>query len=347
MNMITDDIGSFPLPQGADKKRLREIGHKIVKGSYSTPEEDEFINAVVSMFSAKLDSGIDVVTYPQLHEMIEGFMNPIEKHGDGTEPYIIKPEHAFIPEVEVVKVFAERHVEEGGEPISLRVCVTGPLDLYVRTISTQVEADLLANLGKSIGRFIENSVINEPYLKTTVISLDEPSLGLNPNIVVDKDDLINAWNKASEPAKSVDVQIHLHAPSEAEIAFQTKGINVIGIEAAENPDALKAIDAKDLESYDKHLRVGIARSNITALAADYEQKSGLNPLNNPEVVLSMVDELESVSVIKKRLENAYKIFGDRIRYVGPDCGLGLWPTTESAEKLLENTVAAVKEFRKK
>ncbi|MFH1788121.1 MAG: hypothetical protein ABH834_01920, partial [Candidatus Altiarchaeota archaeon] len=281
MNMITDDIGSFPLPSAAAKARLRDIGHKIIDGSYSDTEEEEFIDAVVSTFSEKLESGLDVVTYPQLHEMIEGFMKPIEKHGVEGQPYIIKTGHALIPEVEVVKVFAQRRVEEGGEPVSLRVCVTGPLDLYVRSISTQVEADILLAIGESIGRFVKNSLIDEPYLKTKVISLDEPSLGLNPNIVVEKDKLIDAWNKAAEPAQNTDVQIHLHAPAEAETAFQTKNINVIGIEAAENPDALKAIELTDLESYDKHLRVGIARSNITALSTEYEQAKGVNPLNKP------------------------------------------------------------------
>lgn len=344
-SISTDDIGSFPIPPASSKDNLRDIAGNIVDDAYSDSEEEEFINAVVEMFSAKLSSGLDVPNYPQIHEMIDGFMNPIEKYGVEGEPYVIAGESAFIPEVEAVKVYAERRVEEGGDPVSLRVCVTGPLDLYVRTISTQVEADILANLGKSIGRFIENSLLDEPYIKTKVISLDEPSLGLNPNIVIDKEDLINAWNKASEPAKSVDVQIHLHAPSEAEIAFQTKRINVIGIEAAENPDALKAIEAKDLNSYDKYIRVGIARSNITALAADYEQKKGVNPLSKPEAARSMVDELESAAIIKRRVESAHKIFGDRIKYVGPDCGLGLWPNIESAQRLLENTVKAVGEFK--
>lgn len=347
MSILSDDIGSFPLPKGASRERLRSIGGNIVDGVYSDEEEETFINTVVELFKSKLSSGLDTPTYPQIQEMIDGFYNPIERYVRPDAPYVIAGEKAVIPEVEVVKVFAERHVEEGGSPVNLRVCVTGPLDLYVRKISSNVEPDILLNLGKSVGSFIKNALLDEAYIKTTVVSLDEPSLGLNPNIVVEQDNLIEAWNKATEPVKDLDVQIHLHAPSEAEIAYQTEKINVIGIETAENPSHLNAINKEDLASYDKFLRVGIARSNITALATEYEQAKGVNPLSVPSAAVAMVDDLESPQIILKRLENAHRLFGDRIKYAGPDCGLGLWPTPESAERLLANTVKALAKFKVK
>jgi 5-methyltetrahydropteroyltriglutamate--homocysteine methyltransferase len=343
--ILSDDIGSFPLPAGSARENLRAIAGKIIDETYTDAEEEAFIQAVVASFTAKRSSGLDAPTYPQIQDMIDGFYNPIERYTQSDEPYVISEEKAVIPEVEVVKVFAERQVEEGGPPINTRVCVTGPLDLYVRKISTNVDSDILINLGKSIGSFIKNALLDEPYIKTTVISLDEPSLGLNPNIVVEQDKLVEAWNKATEPVKDLDAQVHLHAPSEAEIAYQTEKINVIGIETAENQDNLKAINKKDLESYDKFLRVGIARSNVTALATEYEQATGVNPLNVHSAALLMVEAFETPSVIRKRLENAHRLFGDRIRYAGPDCGLGLWPTLDSATKLLANTVKALTDFK--
>ncbi len=343
MTFQIDDIGSFPLPEGASRDRLREIAEKIIEGSFTEEEEDEFIAVAVKMFSAKIDAGIEVPNYPQLHEMIDGFMKPIEKFCVDGEPHLIKSEYAIIPEVEVVKVYAERLFEEGGEKTNLRVCVTGPLDLYVRSISTQVEGDLFASIGKSVGSFIENSILDEDYIKTTSVSLDEPSLGLNPNIIVSPDDLVSAWDHATKHVTNQDVQIHLHAPAEAEHVYQTKKINVIGVETAENPSHLKAFDKKTLEEHDRYLRVGIARSNITALSSDFEQKHGVNPMNDAAALSSMIDEFESPKIIRSRLDKARKIFDDRIKYVGPDCGLGLWPSIKSASKLLENTVKAVRD----
>ena len=48
--------------------------------------------------------------------------------------------------------------------------------------------------------------------------------------------------------------------------------------------------------------------------------------------------------IKKRLEKAYSIFGERIKYVGSDCGLGLFPNQELAYLVLKNTSAGIKDF---
>ena len=48
--------------------------------------------------------------------------------------------------------------------------------------------------------------------------------------------------------------------------------------------------------------------------------------------------------IKKRLEKAYSSFGERIKYVGPDCGLGPFPNQERTYLVLKNTSAGIKAF---
>ena len=60
----------------------------------------------------------------------------------------------------------------------------------------------------------------------------------------------------------------------------------------------------------------------------------------------LVDAMENQETITGRLEKAHRIFGDRIRYAGPDCGLGLWPDASAAARLLENTAKAIAEFNK-
>ncbi|HEY9246151.1 MAG TPA: methonine synthase, partial [Candidatus Methanoperedens sp.] len=56
-------------------------------------------------------------------------------------------------------------------------------------------------------------------------------------------------------------------------------------------------------------------------------------------------EMETPGIIGKRLGKAYSVFGDRIKYAGPDCGLGSWPTQEMASMLLNNTGKGIKEFK--
>ena len=46
--------------------------------------------------------------------------------------------------------------------------------------------------------------------------------------------------------------------------------------------------------------------------------------------------------IKKRYLSAIEKFGDRMRFSGPDCGLGSWPSQEAAQLLLKRTVRAIK-----
>ena len=55
--------------------------------------------------------------------------------------------------------------------------------------------------------------------------------------------------------------------------------------------------------------------------------------------------MESPQVMKKRLQGAYAKFGERLRAVGPDCGLGSWPSQDLAVKILANCAAAVQSFR--
>ena len=59
-------------------------------------------------------------------------------------------------------------------------------------------------------------------------------------------------------------------------------------------------------------------------------------------VQEVVTELETPDVISKRLEKAHSIFGERIKYVGPDCGLGSWPSQQIASQLLQNVAAGIK-----
>jgi 5-methyltetrahydropteroyltriglutamate--homocysteine methyltransferase len=58
-----------------------------------------------------------------------------------------------------------------------------------------------------------------------------------------------------------------------------------------------------------------------------------------------VTELETPTVIAKRLKLFYRRFGNLIKYVGPDCGLGSWPNQRIAFILLSNVAQGIRDFR--
>jgi aldehyde:ferredoxin oxidoreductase len=52
--------------------------------------------------------------------------------------------------------------------------------------------------------------------------------------------------------------------------------------------------------------------------------------------------VEGEEVMRRRFAVARDKYGDRLLFAGPDCGLGGWPSQESAELLLKRAVAAVR-----
>jgi 5-methyltetrahydropteroyltriglutamate--homocysteine methyltransferase len=288
----------------------------------------------------KLNSGLMCPNYPQFQDMIKAY-SLCEKYAEEGKPWVVRDEFARILEVEMVDKFARKE----NKKIDLRVCVTGPLELHLKNFGNNVEPDMLKNIAVSVSKFLKNIKENFKNINVKAVSIDEPTLGLNPNIVVGEEDLINAWKICVESAGDCDVQIHLHSSKDIEKVYQSN-IPIIGIETAEEPKNLEMIDISDFEKYDKFLRLGIARTNIFGLAADYLENSGEDVWKTGDFN-GMVNKMENSKVIGERLDKGHKIFGERIAYAGPDCGLGGWKTQESAFLLLKNTACAVNDFNKK
>ncbi len=307
--MIFDDIGSFPLPEGI----TREWAEK----NYRTREYEEMVKRTYLM---KLKAGVELPNYPQFRDMNRMFLEPMKSEESQEEPYLVKKEHARIPEVEaLIKMEIEK----------LRVCITGPFELYYTEFGGVIYDDVLEKISTSVLRFIEN--LDESIVKC--ISLDEPSLGTNPELQPTQDQIEIAYGKISFGG---DVQIHLHSPLFYTEILEVESVNVIGIESARDEKAMDFVDAEDLESHDKFLRVGIARSDIDGIIAEYNSKHGVNVWGDEDGVMKAIDEIENPEKIEKRLRRAMDLFGDRLKYIGPDCGLFSFPLQRSALKLLEN-----------
>jgi 5-methyltetrahydropteroyltriglutamate--homocysteine methyltransferase len=249
--------------------------------------------------------------------------------------YIVEEKMAVIPEVHIINEEAKRLYEEIERKIELRVCVTGPLELYLREIGTTPYRDVLLMFAETVKRFAEHSILNSKYVKTEVVCIDEPSFGFQ-DISADRNTIIEVLEKAFD-FSGVIKQIHIHSPSRIVDLLEVKNLNVVSIEYASSPRHIEYVSKKMLENADKQIRVGISRTDIDNIMAELYEKG----LPKPNVEQLVEDE----ETIRKRFKAAKEKFGERMTFTGPDCGLGGWPTQEAAQLLLKKTVDAVKKCR--
>jgi len=200
-------------------------------------------------------------------------------------------------------------------------------------------------LAQDIEKFIKHAFKTAKNFKIKVIALDEISLGLTDKIEFSDADIISALTLASTYARQqgADMEIHLYSPLKYELICDTP-INVIGFEYAGNPSYLDLLDREVLENSNTCVGVGVARTDIFSLVSIINEKYNVNAWKEKEYMQKIVTELETPEVIKTRLEKAYSVLGDRIKYANPDCGLAFWPDQDIAFKLLENTAKGINQF---
>jgi len=317
--LIFDDIGSYPVPKGFVFQGL----------------DEDYANLVRDTMALKVSTGLDVPTYPQFRDMIRMFMDPIEDPESQESPYLIRKDRAEIFELGVLRDVCK------DRPI--RVCVTGPLELYISVFGATMYEDVLYSLARSVALFLEKAMETLPV---RIASVDEPSLGLSSNIAFGQDAIQKALETASRPCRDIDCEVHLHSPLYAELCCSVPSLSVVGVESAANPDYLRLIDRKTLEETDTYIRAGIARTDILSMAAKINDRLGRNLWDSPAELEREILASESSDVIEKRLSKAYSIFGDRLRCAGPDCGLGSWPSQKVASSLLSNCSRAISSFKK-
>jgi 5-methyltetrahydropteroyltriglutamate--homocysteine methyltransferase len=337
--ILFDDIGSYPLPEGTDKEWVANA----VKNN-----DPELISIIRDSMQQKIDAGVDVPTYPQFQDMNQQFLDIINDESSQEEPLIVRKEKARIMELSAIEYVGAEYYRKKGRKLRVRVCVTGPVELYLKQFGGTAYKDVLNAFASSIDRFIGNSIDSAKQIQIAAVSIDEPSIGINPQIMFNDSDLVEALEKAAKTSAShkIDTEIHLHSPLHYKLVCGVKSIGIIGVESAAKPSYLDLIDKKDLVDYNKFLRIGAARTDISGMAAVLNEKYSTNVWKEPAKLEEIVTEMETPAIIAKRLEKAYGIFGDRIKYTGPDCGLGSWPSQDLAFKLLKNTGMGLKEFLK-
>jgi 5-methyltetrahydropteroyltriglutamate--homocysteine methyltransferase len=337
MNVIVDDVGSFPLPSAVDRNMFNRAyalaRQMMVKGEDVRKDEfllHNFYEVIIDSFRKKLITGLDTATYPQHYDMNLQFSEPIrESMSKGT--YIVDKTHAIIPEVRMIEQEAKELSEEFNRKISLRVCITGPMELYLKEIGTTAYEDILLMFAETVRNFAENAILNTKYVKVDVICLDEPSFGFQ-DINTSKDTILEIMEEAYD-FQGVKKQIHIHSSSHIADLAEIKNLDVLSFEYAGSPKSIENVSRKMLETANKQIRVGVSRTDINSIIAEHLGKS---------VTQASAELVESEETIKKRFMVAKKKYGERMTFAGPDCGLGGWPTQEQAQLLLVRTVDAVK-----
>ncbi len=331
--ILFDDIGSYPLPEGMTREWITQAVNS---------NDAVFLDIIMDAMRQKIGAGVEVPTYPQFQDMNQQFLRLINDETCAEEPLLVKKEKARIIELDAIEKVGEEYYKKNGRKLEIRICVTGPVELYLKQFGNTSYGDVLNALAASIDRFISNSIENAQQIRIAAVSIDEPSIGINPQIMFNEAEIAEALEKATKSVNNIDTQIHLHSPLLYRLVSSVKSIGIIGVESAANPSYLDLIDKKDLEDYDKFLRVGVARTDIFNMASVLNEKYGTNVWKEPSRLAEITTEMETPETIAKRLEKAYRIFGERIKYAGPDCGLGSWPTQRLAFKLLRNTGEGIK-----
>jgi 5-methyltetrahydropteroyltriglutamate--homocysteine methyltransferase len=338
MDTLVDDIGSFPLPLRINRELFNKAyvlaREAVIKGKDIRKDEfllNNFYQVIIDSFKKKCEAGLDVINYPQHYDIHKQFTDVIHKAMDkGT--YVVDEKTAIIPEVYVINQEAKRLCEETGKKVLLRVCVTGPMELYLKEIGTTIYRDVLLMFAETVKRFAKNSILNSKYIKTEVVSLDEPSFGFQ-DISADKDTIIDVLEKAFD-FPSVIKQVHLHSSSRVADILSVKNLDVLSFEYAANPKNIEAVSKRMLERADKQIRVGISRTDIDSIMAELYERG----VTKPEAE----QLIESEEAIRKRFETVKEKYGEKMTFSGPDCGLSGWPTQEAAQLLLMRTVNVVK-----
>jgi len=338
MDPLVDDIGSFPLPLGVNRETYNKAyqlarealvdGRDIRKDEFTRAN---FYDVTINSFKNKIRTGLDVVNSPWHYDGIRQVSDAVHKAMEkGT--FVVDEKDAFLPEARVIEAEAKSLCEECGKKIALRACMFGPMEQYLKEIGTIPYRDVLDGFAETIRRFAKNSIVDTKYVKTEVISIDEPSFGFL-NIAAESEVLCEVLEKAFDFQGAVR-QIHLHSASRLPDLLEVENIDVVSFEYAGSPKNIESVSRKMLEDADKHIRVGVSRTDIDSIMAELNDKGVTKPTAEQLV--------EKGEAIKKRYLSAKEKYGDRMTFTGPDCGLGGWPTQEAAQLLLKRTVDAIK-----
>lgn len=364
----SSDVGSLPF-LGDTKSFLNGAAR-----FWLCSEEDAvrfFEKMVIRGFVDKIETGIDVPAYPQFRDMNKMFLEMIDGVEKVKEGYIetnrlsLKVYQNQIPEVAVIRRNAQQIYERTEGPFSINVCITGPYTLS--SLFLYQDKEIFLRLGDVISKIVETSIFDEKRGRVELVTLDEPVFGLRDDPLIDygsegRENLRRAWELVFDKVSSSNAQgcLHLHDTSD-ELFWKVDSLDIIESHVDDSIYEMKKT-LEQLKSADKFLKASISTVNFDTLiqnsiVAATKREMSENSVNqkiaevwkriksgevNPAIFI------DNVELMEERLFQMIERFGvERVPYVGPECGLGGFPTYNCAIECLRQISIAVKNAHKR
>jgi len=317
-----------------------------------------FESKVVSGFIDKAQAGINVPNYPQFRDMTQMFIDMIEGLAKVNGGYVeagtltVKSGKGSISETLAIKNHSQDIYEKLGQPLKLRMCITGPYT--ISSFFAYKDKNTFTGLGDVLAQIADANIFNNKHGSIKLVSVDEPVFGFVDDPLLDRgsegrENLLKAWETIMQKirAKGAQTCLHLHNTSD-ELFWQVKSLNMI--ESHVNDPFYQAKRTKEqLEATDKFLKASIAITDFDQLIRNQIVSTSTQKMTDAAINEKIAEVwknlnarktdpityLENIETMKRRLRDSIQRFGEsRIAYAGPECGTRSFPTYESAIECL-------------
>ncbi len=344
LNVKTCDVGSLPDPLPiSDYKVNPKIFEKVV----------------VEGFIGKLKAGIQVPTYPQYRDMNEMFLEMIDGISKVKGGYTIlkplEPREHIIPEVKIISNNVGHVENEVGVVPALRICITSPYTLSYSFTGITDKLWLWEALGDVLSEIAGETVKAASIFRDVMVSLDEPVLGMVDDPLLDiggegvqvlADVIDRILHRCREAG--AETCIHLHSTSSS-VIWKLRNLDIIESHVEDplyhSDELVKKVSHSNLKvkaaicktNYDRLIDSKLGEYGLTVEEAWKKIKGG---------ILDPALFLEDVNLMSERLKKIVIVYGSRVKYVGPECGLRSFPSYGVALKYLSMVSEAVKLFKR-
>jgi len=363
------DVGSLPLR--VDESTIWEGARKsqtlLALVGVSDKVAEVFEEEVITAFVDKVNAGIDVPNYPQFRDMNQMYFELIRGIEKAEGGYVAlgtptaRP-GSTIPEIDVIKRNASRIKDLTGiDSVRVKACVTGPYTLA--SFFPGKRPSLFEDIGCALAEIVSRSFFNTRNGELAMVCIDEPVLGFLNDPLLDygsegRESLRKAWDEICHAATSrgVETSMHLHDTSD-DLFWEVEHLDVV---ESHIDDPLYNLETtkRRLEETDKGLKASIVVTLFDKLIEGHIEKEGWTGEVQQrigeiwtEIGHGRVDPqvfIDEPALLAKRLARVVDRFGpERVPYAGPECGLGGWPSYESAMECLRRVADTVRDYREK
>ncbi|MFB0557914.1 MAG: hypothetical protein ACETVY_02245 [Candidatus Bathyarchaeia archaeon] len=364
----TYDVGSLPLR--VEEASIREGARKSQTVLSLVGVSDEaskvFESEVVSAFMDKLWTGMDIPNYPQFRDMNEMFFELIQgiKKEEGGYVALRAPSakpSSIIPEVDVLRKNASQIRDDAGiDKVRVKACLTGPY-----TLSSFFQAKtpkLFEDLGHALADIVSRSIFDTRHGEVSLVCIDEPVIGFLNDPLLDygsegRGALRRAWDEVFRiaTAKGLETSMHLHDTSD-DLFWEVEHLGIVESHV-DDPLYAQETTKRRLEDTDKRLKASISITLFDKLIESHLRKEGrIGDIQQgigevwDKIRLGRADPftfIEDPALLMKRLRSVVERFGEElVPYAGPECGLGSWPTYETAFECLRRISKTIKAYNK-